>query len=60
MTYTYAILEVSPETFTEIATKLQTAGYHHAFDREGDRVVIDLRGIALVQQRRRPNDRDKQ
>ena len=43
MTYSYAILDVSPGTFDEIAEKLRAAGYDHAFDRD----VIDMHGIAL-------------
>ena len=45
MTYTYVILEVSREVFNEIANKLRTADYHHAFNNEG--TVIDMHGIAL-------------
>jgi hypothetical protein len=43
MTYTYAVLEVSADTFREIADKLRAAGYGHAFDRD----VIAMHGIAL-------------
>ena len=42
-THTYAILEVSPETYEEIKKKLEAASYQHAF--HGD--VIDMHGIAL-------------
>jgi hypothetical protein len=45
MTYTYAILEVSPPTYDEIAAKLREAGYDHAFNAEGE---IDLHGLALT------------
>ena len=45
MTYTYVILEVSREVFNEIADKLLTADYHHAFANGG--TVIDMHGIAL-------------
>ena len=47
-TYTYAILDVSAETFREIQLKLEAAGYHHAFheDAEGS-LVIDLHGVAI-------------
>lgn len=44
MTYTFAELTVSPETFAEIAEALKAAGYDHAFH-EGR---IDMNGIALV------------
>lgn len=48
MTSTYVILDVSASTFREIQTKLEEAGYHHAFT-EGDdgQLVIDLHGLAL-------------
>jgi glucosamine 6-phosphate synthetase-like amidotransferase/phosphosugar isomerase protein len=44
MTYTYARLPLSPEAYDEIATKLKEAGYHHAFENNGD---IDMHGIGL-------------
>ena len=44
MTYTYAILKVSKETYDEIRQKLSEAKYDHAFDEEG---IIDMHGIAL-------------
>ncbi len=43
MTYTYAILEVSPAVYGEVQGKLLEAGYRDAI-REG---VIDMHGIAL-------------
>ena len=43
MTYTYAVLEVSPAARAEIKAKLSAAGYQHAID--GD--TIDMHGIAL-------------
>ena len=43
MTYTYAVLEVSPAAHAEIKAKLLAAGYQHAI--EGD--TIDMQGIAL-------------
>lgn len=49
MTHTYAELDVSAETYTEIARKLRDAGYDHAFIDEGERSkVIDMHGIGLV------------
>lgn len=47
MTYTYTMtkLEVSKETYNEIAGKLGAAGYEHAFKAEG----IDMHGICLAQ-----------
>jgi hypothetical protein len=46
-TYTYAILEVSPEAYNEIAKLLKDAGYHGAFQKDDGSVVIDMHGIAL-------------
>jgi hypothetical protein len=43
-THTVALLEVSKETWSEIAKRLRAAGYDHAFI--GD--VIDMTGIGLV------------
>jgi hypothetical protein len=50
MTYTYAIMEVSRETFEEILRKMQEAGYEHAIhaERSGRDPVIDMHGIALA------------
>ena len=47
-THTYALLEVSPQAFDEIATLLREAGYDHVFvsHSDGD-TVIDMHGIAL-------------
>jgi hypothetical protein len=45
MTYTHVLLEVSQSAYDEIATKLRTAGYDHAFNEHGE---IDMHGIALV------------
>lgn len=47
MTYTYAILDVSPEVYHEIAEKLREAGYRQAFDEHDGRTVIDMHGIAI-------------
>jgi hypothetical protein len=44
MTHTYALLDVSPAAYDEIAAKLREAGYDHAFGDEGE---IDMHGIAL-------------
>ena len=50
MTYTYAILDISNAAYKEIKQKLEAAGYHHAFQKDEDRTVIDMRGIALRDQ----------
>lgn len=47
MSYTYAILKVSPATYAEIQAKLEAAGYGHAFHDQADGPVIDMHGIAL-------------
>lgn len=48
-THTYAILEVSASAYDEIKSKLEAAGYQHAFhdDKDEDGIVIDMHGIAL-------------
>lgn len=49
MTYTYALLEVSPATYEEIKTKLKAAGYTDQFHEQDDgKIAIDMHGIALV------------
>jgi hypothetical protein len=48
MTHTYAILEISQAAFDEIKTKLEAAGYQHAFEPNAqDVALIDMHGIAL-------------
>ena len=49
MTYTYAILRVSQQTYDEIRQKLAEAGYQHAFhpSTTAESDVIDMRGIGL-------------
>lgn len=48
MTYTYAVLEITPCAYKEIREKLAEAGYSHAFHREDGREVTDMHGIALT------------
>jgi hypothetical protein len=43
-THTYARLPLSQAAYDEIAAKLKTAGYGHAFDQNGD---IDMHGIGV-------------
>lgn len=58
-THTYAELEVSAETYAEVATKLLAAGYDHVFELTGPtggngiehRGAIDMHGLALVTER---------
>lgn len=47
-THTYAVLEISPSAYAEIAAKLRQAEYTHAFQRDGGRELIDMHGIALA------------
>lgn len=44
-TFTYAVLEVSEETFKEIAEKLRKAGYTENFKPDGS---INMTGIAVA------------
>ena len=45
---TYAVLDVSAACFREIQTKLEAAGYQHAFTEDDDgQLVINLHGIAI-------------
>lgn len=44
-THTFAELEVSPDTYDEIAEKLRVAEYDHAFMDDG---TIDMHGIGLT------------
>ncbi len=47
-THTYAVLDISPSAFREISSKLDAAGYQHAFHEEDGRTVIDMHGIAVA------------
>ena len=47
MTHTYSILEVSAETFDEIASLLKAAGYDHAFVDDSP-LLIDMHGVAAI------------
>lgn len=44
-THTYAELQLSPAAYDEIATKLRTASYDHAFMDDG---AIDMHGIGVT------------
>lgn len=46
-THTYALLEVSAASYDEIKTKLQAAGYGHAFLSNG---TIDMHGIGVTRE----------
>lgn len=47
-THTYAVLGVSRSTYLEIRDRLKVAGYDHAFQEEGGKPVIDMRGLAVM------------
>lgn len=47
MTYTYAVMGVSPDVYKEIKQKLVDAGYDHAIHTHGGEELLDMRGIAL-------------
>lgn len=50
MSYTYAVLKVSPTAYAEIKKRLEEAGYEDQFhDDDEHGVVIDMHGIALAQ-----------
>jgi hypothetical protein len=49
-THTFALLEVSPFCFDEIADKLREVGYTHAL--LDDETKIDMHGIALVAEKK--------
>lgn len=44
VTHTYAILDLSPAAYDEIAEKLRAAGYDHSFHEDN---IIDMHGIAV-------------
>jgi len=44
MTHTYALMQVSPSSFEEIARLLKDAGYSHAFVDD----ALDMHGLALI------------
>lgn len=46
-TRTFVRLAVHPKTYNEIAKKLKSAGYDHAFIEDDGKVLIDMQGIAL-------------
>jgi hypothetical protein len=51
MSHTYAVLELSPAAYDEIARKLKEAGYDQAFDvynMRGGEPVIDMHGIGVA------------
>lgn len=61
-THTFAVLELSEAAFKEIHAKLREAGYDHAFIQEDERLVIDMHGIAVAQEKTPglPSDEENQ
>jgi hypothetical protein len=49
-THTLATLPVSKETYNEIKSKLVEAEYQHTFIKTGSGEMIDMQGIALVEE----------
>lgn len=46
MTHTYVLMDLTPQAYQEIATKMRDAGYDHVFNQDGE---IDMSGIAIVE-----------
>lgn len=51
-TYTYVRMEVSKQSYDEVAEKLNDAHYDHAFTEKGD---LDMNGIAICLSKDRPS-----
>ena len=49
-TSTYATLAVTARTFDEIRRKLADAGYETRFTKNGERFMIEMHGLALVEE----------
>jgi hypothetical protein len=47
-THTVVFVELSADAFEEIKAKLEAADYGHAFFQDGDRLAIDMSGIAVA------------
>ena len=46
-THTYSIMQVTPDSYVEIRTKLVDAGYTDLIHDEPDEEVIDMHGLAI-------------
>lgn len=57
-TYTFAIMEVSKETYEEIKRKMVEAGYDHVFHSHENGPVIDMVGIAIQAEEQKENRDD--
>lgn len=49
MTYTYALVDVSPSSYAEVKAVLLRAGYEESVHRDAGEEVLDMRGLALRQ-----------
>lgn len=47
-THTYALVSVTQEMFDCVKLQLEEAGYDHALIRDGEQMVIDMHGLALI------------
>lgn len=55
MTHTYAILKISQAAFDEIKAKLEAAGYTDQFHEDEKRLVIDMHGLAVTAETKKPD-----
>src|SRR5688500_17393473 len=49
-THTFVVLELSKTAFEEIHSKMEEAGYAHAFNTGDGKVTIDMHGIAVAEE----------
>lgn len=52
-TYTYTLMDVSNETYSEIKEKLEDAGHKEAIDADG---ILNMRGVGLRRISKQPNE----
>jgi hypothetical protein len=55
-THTFATLGLSNGAFNEIKSKLEAAGYGHAFIQQDDELVIDMHGIGVKKESSEPDE----
>ncbi len=55
MTHTFALMEVSQSTYDEIAAKLKSVDYDHAFVDVGGAIAFDMHGVGLVPEPENPD-----
>ena len=51
MTHTYVLMEVSRAAFDEIRAKLEAVQYNHAVIVDRAQPILDMHGLALVQEK---------